>query len=388
MRRCSNCEKYGGNIMTHKDLKKKGVYLIYEPNYALGEQGHGINKKINQQLSLFNQFHDFQLINIFDYMNESKIKLIKLISWLLNNQIKNLNIKNVDYIYIRKPIPLQKSFLELLKAIRKNNPKVKIVMEIPTYPYDDEFTTFRTKILLSVDKLFRKKVKNIIDKISTYSEHKTIFSLPAIQVFNGIDCNTVPLVKTTKVKDEIRLIAVAQFATWHGYDRLIKGVANYYLTKTHQQPNLYVDMVGDGSVLEEYKTLVKELNLEKYIVFYGKCHGDKLTQIFDQADIAIGSLGSHRINIFISSQLKSREYLARGLPIVSSTKIDIIPEGFPYCLYVPENESDVDIQVLINFYCDLGNDYEKTKVEIRKFAESYCSMEYGMRSVIEYFKES
>ena len=120
-------------------------------------------------------------------------------------------------------------------------------------------------------------------------------------------------------------------------------------------------------------------------MFYGKCHGDKLTQIFNTADIAISSLGNHRKKLFLSSELKSREYLARALPIVSSTKIDIIPNGFKYCLYVPENESDVDIQVLINFYCDLGNDYEKTKVEIRKFAESYCSMEYGMRSVIEYF---
>ena len=91
-------------------------------------------------------------------------------------------------------------------------------------------------------------------------------------------------------------------------------------------------------------------------------------------------------NIYLSSELKSREYLCRGLPIISSTKIDIIPNNFKYIFKVPEDNSNIDINSVIKF---VQNIYVNDKIkqnstvqlvssEIRQFAEKNCSMEIAM----------
>jgi glycosyltransferase involved in cell wall biosynthesis len=144
--------------------------------------------------------------------------------------------------------------------------------------------------------------------------------------------------------------------------------------------------VGDGPSLVEYRKLVKKYSLDDHVVFYGRLSGKELDAIFDQADIAVCSLGCHRINVFLGSFLKSREYLARGLPLISSTKIDIIPEDYPYCLYVSEDDLPIDIKTIIRFQLEMMMKQELSVQvkEIRKFAEINCDMSVVMRPVIEY----
>ena len=47
-------------------------------------------------------------------------------------------IKDADFIYLRKPSAINMGFIDFLKRVRKLNPKMKILLEIPTYPYDNE----------------------------------------------------------------------------------------------------------------------------------------------------------------------------------------------------------------------------------------------------------
>ncbi len=124
--------------------------------------------------------------------------------------------------------------------------------------------------------------------------------------------------------------------------------------------------------------------------FHGTLSGDDLTEVFDTADIALCPLAGHRAMIFLSSALKSRDYLCRGLPIVTSTPIDIIPDGFEYCLRVPEDESPVDIRKVAEFADAVyggGRPRSGVAAEIRTFAERTCGMDTSMRSVLEFFKE-
>ena len=107
--------------------------------------------------------------------------------------------------------------------------------------------------------------------------------------------------------------------------------------------------------------------------------------MFNQADVAVCSLGCHRIGIFLGSFLKSREYIARGLPMISSTKIDILPNDYQYIQYVSEDDSPIDINAVINFYDRLirRENRELRIKNIRSFAENNCDMHITMQSVID-----
>ncbi|MEI3231140.1 MAG: hypothetical protein V8S24_07840 [Gordonibacter pamelaeae] len=63
--------------------------------------------------------------------------------------------------------------------------------------------------------------------------------------------------------------------------------------------------------------LVSELKLEDFIVFAGAATGSKLDAFFDDADVAVGSLGLHNRG-FLGLTMKSREYCARGIPFIYS----------------------------------------------------------------------
>ena len=50
---------------------------------------------------------------------------------------------------------------------------------------------------------------------------------------------------------EIRLVAVAGLAKWHGYDRLLEGLGEYYRTDVERKVIFHI--VGEGPVREEYE---------------------------------------------------------------------------------------------------------------------------------------
>jgi len=292
-----------------------------------------------------------------------------------------------DFIYIRRIFPLNYGFLKLLKTIKRKNAKCKILYEIPTYPYDKEYRSFTLKVNLFIDRLFRVKLRNYIDKIVTFTNDEVIFGIPTIKIQNGIQCADIQVRTPGIAAQNISIIAAAAFSFWHGYDRLIEGLNSYY--KTEADKKVYLHFVGDGPSLNLHKKKVQEYNLSEYVFFYGFLSGEKLTEIFNRVDLGACSLGGHRKGYHLSSELKSREYLARGLPMISSVKIDILPPDFEYCLYVPGDDSPIDIKSVIQFYENITGlkSIPELTHEIRQFAEANCDMSKTMRPVIDYFTQ-
>src|SRR5690606_9061528 len=83
------------------------------------------------------------------------------------------------------------------------------------------------KIALIRDKICRKRLRRYIDTILTYSKDEEIFNIPTIQLSNTIN-NTIVKKKATYTDGVINVIAVANFSFWHGYDRFLKGLSEYY----------------------------------------------------------------------------------------------------------------------------------------------------------------
>lgn len=359
----------------HCELIRKGVY------YA------GVDKKIKQQMK---EFSKIAIMNDITLKSKSYpiLKRLpgrsRLYYWEnVYNEIK----EQPDFIYIRKEI-FDQGVIDFFSFIKKKFPTCKILIEIPTYPYDGEL--FSKKINLSLylkDRSTRKKFKDYVEKIVTYSDDLTIFGINTIIIQNGVDVSNFPVIIPRKKDEEIHLLAVAALQSYHGYERIIEGIRQYYINGGKRTIKFYI--VGQGDAQAKLKDMVNNYDLADNVIFFGTKTGDELTEIFNQADIGMGSFGFYKIGLDKASSLKTREYLARGLPVVSGCRQDIF-EIAPcdYHLEFSNDNSPVDIQKIIEFYDKLFTKYQKMDVfsKIREYAEENVIMEKAFAPVIEYLK--
>jgi len=329
------------NALGHCGMRVDLSYL--EANNKNEYTGRYINGKIIDKYSNIPIISKFQwrckYKNLFNYVQANEIKLVY-----------------IRYIHFANPF-----FISFLRKLKKSG--IKILLEIPTYPYDQEYRNlkFTSKIVLLIEKLSRRKFKKYVTQVITLTRHTTIFGIPAIPISNGIDPHSINMIQKSKSDNDIHIIGVASIAYWHGYDRVIEGLYNYYYNDEHNKKKVFFHIAGDSSNLESirYRELVKKYNLSKYVTFYGRKSGKELDRIFNKADIAVGSLGCHRISIKNVKPLKNREYCARGLPFFYS-EVDEDFENKDFILKVSANDDPINIDIIVNFV--INNKFDAVKI--------------------------
>ena len=229
-----------------------------------------------------------------------------------------------------------------------------------------------------MDWFCRPFIRNYVSAIVTCAPETMIFGIPSIQVPNGYDFSQHPIRQMRNADRSVHLFIMAIFHDWHGYDRLLAGLVEY--RKQEEAERVMLHFVGNGPALESYRNFASEHDLLEHCVFHGIQDDVGLYQIASLCDVAIDSLGCHRKNILLSSSLKSREYAALGFPIVTSTAIDIFEPDDPDVLYVPNDDTPIDISEIIRFYHLF---YDKTPEEILRQCETIRrnAMERGDISV-------
>ena len=280
----------------------------------------------------------------------------------------------VELIYVRSFHNANPFTIRLFSKLRKAG--IKIVMEIPTYPYDNEYAGFplATRLGIQVDKVFRKTLAEHVNAIVTFSDHHHIFGQRTIQISNGVDFDSIPLKKTvSKNTSVIHLLGVAEVHYWHGYDRLIDGLGKYYQNPAnttvffHIAGGIWKSEMHDSQHAPGFYELINKYHIEKYVIFHGQKMNEELDELFNEADFAIGSLARHRSGIDKIKTLKNREYAARGIPFIySETDEDFDP--MPYIMKVPADESPIDIHRLIRFYMELDLSPRKIRDSIKNLS--------------------
>ena len=254
----------------------------------------------------------------------------------------------INLVYIRSHHNANPFTLNLVKHLKRTG--AKVVMEIPTYPYDQEYSSLSMKFYLVIDRCFRRQLAKHLDGIITFSNAETIFGGKTIRISNGIDFDAIPIKQgRNDTSHELHLIGVAEVHYWHGFDRLVNGLAGYY--RTNPEYKVYFHIVGPLSGERERKEIlpvIRDNHLEPYVILHGPLHSEKLNAQFEKADFAIGSLGRHRSGITYIKTLKNREYAARGLAFMYSENDEDF-DSMPYVWKVPADESPVDILRLIDF---------------------------------------
>ena len=290
----------------------------------------------------------------------------------------------IEFVYARcfqNASPFLISFFKKLKSLG-----IRAVTEIPTYPYDQEFTTFsrQERLGLKIDQMFRNKLYRQMSAVVTFSDAESIFGQRTIRISNGVDFDSTPIHQFHPVDDAIHLIGVAEVHLWHGYDRLIAGMGEYY--KKARSPKKVVfhivggidpyDLYGEGDY-KGIQTRIDEYGLKNNVIFHGQLFGEELDKVFNMSCFAIGSLARHRSGITYIKTLKNREYATRGIPFIYS-EIDSDFEDKPYIIKALPDESPIDIQKIVDFI-ETHNFYP---AEIRKTVEN-LTWKIQMKRVVD-----
>ena len=350
------------------------------------EENTGVGKKVLSQMKVFNnafkKAYCCSFGNQIAYFKDAQGNVIEnrivpsrkdywdvVIYWVKKYEIK--------YVYIRQ-VKVHRYYLVALK--RLNEMKTKIVTEIPSYPYDNIKQDNLSRI---EDQIYRKELKKYVDRITTYSSDKEIWNIKCINLVNGIDVNEIPFIYkgADRKIDRIVMSCISMAYPWHGYERIIKGLKNYFENGGNRNIELYI--TGEGSTINEYKLLVNQLELEDRVFFTGVIDGEELDRLYEHTEIAIGTLGFYKIGIYEASPIKIAEYCARGILTVIGCR-DLRFNGDESFLYFVDNDETVlDVRNIIEFFDK--SVIVDNNIKIRKYAEKNLSWDSIMRPVISYY---
>ena len=377
--------------------KKKLLYIVRYP----------IHESFNLKGKFDGQLHAFEVLGFdvfyltfdrqhFYLMNNAQQLVLGSTHWkfpgyfhtLCYNDLYRLARQVVDKYHIDcvywRAAPELPASIRLAKQIKKSG--AHFIYEYPTYPHQAEKSLgFLRSVYAPFAALLRKKLENAVDGFVLIGQDAggTYRGKPAINISNGIDLSAIPVRHHTPDPNAIHIMALASMSYWHGYDRLIRSLAAY--TGKHR---VVIHMVGgnDGGALPEWQELTRSLNLTDQVLFHGPKSGEELDRLFNLCDIGVNSLGLYRKGFSVTSELKTRECIARGLPFVCSVEDSVLqyaPKAF--WLRVPNDDSIPDMDQIVSFALQMRAECDLAE-SMRSYAREHLAWETQYRQVFEFLK--
>lgn len=330
-------QKFDGQLNAFRQLGFHAIYIGFDKAsfYLIDGNDKAVIGKT--RFSIPNYFHTFVYIDLY----KAAMKVVQ--------------DKKVDVVYYRMA-PAFKTSYSMAKCFRNNH--CKFVLEIPTYTPEVKETdlSFARKMFRSYSEIWGKKMEPLPSLYVFMGDGNltSFHGVPAIRIENGIDPDLMPTRKPVNEQDTIHILALSSMNYWHGYDRLIKSLAEYKGTIS-----VIIHLVGndDGGCLAHWKELAQENSLNSNVIFHGPLFGEKLNRIFDLCDIGVNSMGMYRKGFEDTSELKTREYISRGLPFISSV-YDVVLDGLDKDLWyqITNDDSIPSMEGIVGFALRIKSD--------------------------------
>lgn len=356
--------KYDGQIKGFKCLGLDVYYMAFDDqNYYLMHNG---NKDILKRIS---NGKSSRYLHLAAFIDMYRCALIAM---------KNLNF---DYLYVRND-PIDINGIAMYRLAK--NQGIKVITEVPSYPvYRDNVKNPIRKIMLGISDMMLRYISKYVDIYTVIGNSCTVYNnKPAINIYNGVDIELFAL-KKPMADDSINIIGVASMSKWQGYDRAIKGLAQYKGNK-----NIHLRLVGndgDGS-LAEWKELATRLNVSNKVEFIPALYGDDLNELINKSDVGLATLALFRSGLKEASPLKAREYMSRGLPIVCSSNDSTLLNAQQYLCIVPEDDSPLDMNKIVDFAHSVKNNMSISEA-MRSFALENMTWESTLKNVFARLEE-
>lgn len=360
--------KFDGQMKAWDKLGYDVYYLAYDDKHI-----YLIHRKIKRPIMRVFATSSglFYHIIVYICLYISALRILRLMPW-----------DQSDFAYIRS-MPQEFFWRKMTKRMSKMS--MKIVIEIPTYIREGgEKPRLYIRFFMWLLSPFSKD--NKIDLYTLIGDKSDGFyrGKPAINIDNGVDSASIPE-RIIKSHEYINLLALGYMADWHGFDRVIEGLARY---SQKEKVHFYiVGPDGDGS-LKKWQQLAEKYKLLDIVHFTGPRFGEELFETINKCDVAFSSLGMYRKNCLYASDLKSREYMSRGMPFVYVVNDPVLDE-YPskYATKFPDDSSPIDIDKVVDFFHSFSPS-NKMVQEMREYANKYMTWEKQFEKVINYFKDN
>lgn len=157
------------------------------------------------------------------------------------------------------------------------------------------------------------------------------FGRPAAVVSNAIDLSVYsPLPAAGDQTPRLAFIGSQANIPWHGVDKV--------LWLSQRMPHWRFDLIGTrpGDL---------PVRVPSNVTAHGFLDRARYEAVLRKADVGIGSLAIHRNGMQEACVLKTREYLAYGIPTIIGYRDTDFPDGAPFLLQLPGGEDNVESNV-------------------------------------------
>ena len=241
----------------------------------------------------------------------------------------------------------------------------------------DDFQENNHGLSISLQKMIRNWSINKSNLIITPSQHlknfidKIGFDKNIFVINNGI--NIEQHNKVVLENNIIQLLVVSRLVSQKNIDSIIKAV------KVMENENIILNIVGDGSEINNLKLLVKKYELDKKINFIGKIENTKLNEYLKNADIFIQASNYEGLPHSILEAMNFE------IPILStdvggcSVLLNKGERGYIIPMPVSEVEISEGIRKIIN-----NKNEAKSKARL---AKNYLNQEHNFNTNAEIYDE-
>lgn len=272
--------------------------------------------------------------------------------------------EQINIVYIRHMIPSSNLIIFLKHCRRKG---IRIIYEIPTYPYfAEQYRTatkkYRAIAKILLDVLFWPLIYSNIDNLTIIKSNSCVkMYRKMISITNGVDIDTIQeRNKVAEDRGKFSMVAVGTLYPYHGYDRILAGLQE--CNEKIGAIKVEMHFVGDSPTTQSLKKIAQEYGLNN-VFFHGIKTTKELNEMYDMFDVGLGCLALHRRNADIDTTLKIIEYYCRGIPVVTSGKSPMDLYDPDVTIHVSDNDKPVNISEIYNGYISISNE-KKQKIAL------------------------
>jgi len=265
----------------------------------------------------------------------------------------------VDLIYMRYRL-----YMPFINKIFKSH---KVVMEINSddtleYKLHSQLTHIYNHMTRS---LFLRNMDAFVS-VSYELKKKFKYLNKSIEVIaNGIDVNEYHF--ATRESNEVPILVFigTPNQSWHGLDK-IKTMVKYF----REYQFYIIGTEGEDS---------------QNIHYFGYLSKEEATKIINQCDIGIGTLSLYLKGLTEASPLKTRQYLACGLPLIYAYNDTDVPGDVEFGLRLENDENNMDYQKIKKFIQKVFNN-KNISLEARKFSEENLGYDKKEEVRLKFFR--
>ena len=308
---------------------------------------------------------DLNVINDkYKFSLQKHSKFFTLLRLIISTFYLNLYLNKFDFelVYMRARL-----YTPFIKRFFKRN---KVIIEINTD--DVEEWKCNNKIISIYNNLTRRLFySGAIGFVSVSRElanRYSNFKKPTIVIANGINVDGYQFFSNPENEKPLLCFVGSPGFKWFGIEKI-----EYIASQSPEFDFLMIGMQGED---------------RENIKYLGYLELDKLKIIVAKCDVALSSMSLYVKKMEEASALKSRQYLAHGIPMIYSYIDTDLNGKESFVLAIPNEESNVrdslqDIKKFVNF-CYQNSAIRK---EAREFALSNLDVKVKESKRLKFFKD-